>query len=76
MVETQGWQLFLERMNEEKETCIKKLLDPSQVRKESHSDDFLRGFIQGLRFSARWPLEEVRMAVEEARELAQEQEVT
>lgn len=76
MIGTQGWQLYLARMNEEKEVCIKGLLDPSQTRKDTRSDDFLRGFVQGLRFSVRWPVEEVSIAVDEQRELEREQEFT
>lgn len=66
MLQTPGWNgLYMGKMLEEARILNARLLDPSQKRKDSQSDDFLRGAIFAIKRALEWPDEEMTMAAAE-----------
>jgi hypothetical protein len=61
-VGTEGWKTFVALMREGATRATEQLLDPSKNRKDKRSDDFLRGYIKGLRDAVRKPTEVVERA--------------
>lgn len=67
-----AWEaLYKPKITEEVKLLYQQILDPSQKRKDSRPDDYLRGMIAGLRFAIEWPEQEMELA---AARLRQEQE--
>jgi len=62
-VGTPGWQTFVVLMREGATRAVEQLLNPSQVRKDRQSDDFLRGYVKGLREAVRLPEKVVKDAI-------------
>ena len=60
---TVGWQTFVALMREGATRAIEQMLDPSIKRQERQSDDFLRGYVKGLREAVRLPEKVVKDAI-------------
>ena len=73
MLRTEGWnEVYRSRMVEEARELNKRLLDPSTRRKDSASDDYLRGAIYAIKRAIEWPDEEMNMAAAELLQRASE----
>jgi hypothetical protein len=67
-IDSPGWMLFLRKGGERQKEYMGKLLDPSKQRGEALPDDYLRGYIAALLWSATWPRQEVEQAVQDERD--------
>jgi hypothetical protein len=52
---TEGWKVFVAICREGATRATEQLLKPSQDRKDRQPDDYLRGYIAGLRDAVRKP---------------------
>ena len=67
-ISSPGWLLYLQRSGERQKDYMAKLLDPAKQRGELMPDDYIRGYIQALIWSATWPRQEVEAAMVEDQE--------
>lgn len=62
MLLTPGWDFFKHMLGDQARAWNEQLLSPSQNRKDTTPDDFLRGCIHGMRVALMWPDKEMDRA--------------
>lgn len=61
-ISSPGWGLLMQQLGKEQSAYVKQLLDPSLARASRMSDDYIRGYVQGMIYAATWPRLELKAA--------------